>query len=182
VKKLFLTLILVVITGASLFAWEPEDLTKFPACMDGKSWILNLGVGFSLPGEIGGDYIYIPPVRITLDKNIEIGEKKLPFFAGGLFGYSGYGYKDVWFNHSISVGGRFGYHFNWGVKNLDTYAVTTAGWIIYAGDKHNNNGVGTLLFGANLGARYFVNNWLGFWLETGYSTFSFLDIGVAFKF
>jgi hypothetical protein len=181
-KKLFLALVLAGISAVSLFAWEAEDLTKFPSCMNAKSWILNLGVGFYDPGKIGGDYIFIPQLRASLDRNIEIGDNKLPFFAGGLFSYSGYGYKNIWFNHNITVGGRFGYHFNWNVKNLDTYAVSTAGWIIYAGDKYNNNGIGTLLWGLNFGARYFLNDWFGFWVETGFSTLSLLDIGLAFKF
>jgi hypothetical protein len=181
-RKLLLTLILTVLTEVSLFAWEPEDLTKFPPCMNGKSWLLNFGVGFYDLGKFGGDYIYIPPLRLTLDRNIEMGDNKLPFFAGGLFGYSGYGYKKDWFNHNISIGGRFGYHFNWDVKNLDTYAVTTTGWTIYAGDKWGNNGIGGFLWSLSLGARYFVSKGFGFWAETGFSTFSWLDIGLAFKF
>jgi hypothetical protein len=181
-KKLLLVFILIALIGASLFAWEPEDLTKFPPCMDGKTWLLNFGVGYYDPGPIGGDYIFILPVRLSLDRNIEGGDKKLPFFAGGLLGYSGYGYKKDWFNHNITVGGRFGYHFNWGVKDLDTYAVTTAGWTIYAGDKYGYYGTGAILWGVNLGARYFVSKGFGFWVETGYSTLSWFDIGLAFKF
>jgi len=179
-KKLLLVFILTAITGASLFAWEPKDLTKFPPGMDAKSWILNFGIGLG-GSHIGGNYTYIPPIRVSLDKNIEIGDNKLPFFAGGIITYTGEGYKDQWikwFHHYISMGGRFGYHFNWDVKNLDTYAVTTAGWTIYAGD---NKG-GSFFWGVNLGARYFVNKVFGFWVETGYNPFSWLDIGLAFKF
>ena len=181
-RKLLLVLILACITGASLFAWNPEDLTKFPACMDGKSWILNFGIGFYIP-EMPGSDSYIPQIRATLDRNIEIGNKKLPFFVGGIFGYSGYGSKNRWFNHNISIGGRFGYHLNFDIKNLDTYAVTTAGWIIYAGSKTNNNNLGLPLLGANFGVRYFVSNSFGFWAEAGLSTsLSILDIGLTFKF
>jgi len=193
-KRLFLVLVLVGITGVSLFAWEPQDLTKFPIGQDGKSWILNFGIG--VPYDYGysayKDYISIPPMRLSLDKNVEMGDKKLPFFIGGIFGYSGWGYTGrvfdydryeyhdkKYFYNRISIGGRFGYHFNWDVKNLDTYAVTTAGWIIYTGDYAD---AGFPLWGVNVGARYFVNNWFGFWLETGYTSFSWLDIGLAFKF
>jgi hypothetical protein len=182
-KKILLVLIMACITGVSLFAWNPEDLTKFPSCMDGKSWLLNLGVGFYFPERFGNGLIYIPQIHTTLDRNIEMGDKKLPFFFGGLFGYSGYGYRNFWFRHNISIGGRFGYHLNWDVKNLDTYAVTTLGWVIYAGDKGYNYGPGIFLCGVNVGARYFLNNVFGFWGEVGFSSFfSILDVGLVFKF
>jgi hypothetical protein len=185
-KKIFLALILICITGVSLFAWEPGDLAKFPSCMDGKSWILDLGVGFWDAGPINIGDVYIPQLRLTVDKNVGLGEAKLPFFIGGLVSYAGRSYSyssNHYFNHNISVGGRFGYHFNWGLKNFDTYLVSTAGWIIYAGDRYNSYGVGEVLLGVNLGARYFISNWFGFWVEVGFSTtLSLLDVGVTFKF
>jgi len=188
-KKLLLVLIVACITGASLFAWSPDDLTKFPSCMDGNSWILNLGVGLSSTTGQGRDFISIPPLRLSLDKNIGIGDKSLPFFIGGIFGYSGWGYTDrvgyppkdrddKRFYHTFSIGGRLGYHFNWDVKNLDTYAVATVGWMIYSG----NSGGGSILTGGNIGARYFLSNAFGFWVEAGYTTFSLLDLGLTFKF
>ncbi|WP_461246918.1 outer membrane beta-barrel protein [Treponema sp. R6D11] len=180
-KKLFFVLIVFGIAGTSLFAWEPQDLTKFPPGQDAKSWILNFGVGFPDFYRFKKDYVYIPPIRLSLDRNIEIGDNKLPFFAGGIFGYSGYGWKG-YVSHDFSLGGRFGYHFNWDVKNLDTYAVTTAGWIFYSGWRDSDY-LGWPLWGVSLGARYFVNEWFGFWTETGYNTNYFnLDIGFAFKF
>ena len=183
-KKFFISMVLLIgIAGISVFAWEPEDLTKYPSCTKEGDWILNFGIGFYYPGDIGGNYIFIPPIRGSLDKNIAIGSKKLPFFVGGIVGYSGYGYKNDWFYHNITVGGRFGYHFNWGVDKLDTYAVATGGWVIYAGDGYADQyKVGWPLFGVNIGARYFINEKFGFWAEAGYSSFSFLDIGLAFKF
>jgi hypothetical protein len=185
-KKLLLALVVIFITGASLFAWEPEDLTKFPIGQDGKSWILNFGIGFRDTDYFSKNYTYILPLRLSLDKNVGMGDKKLPFFIGGILGYSGWGYrvntfyyKNDYFYHDILMAGRFGYHFNWDVKNLDTYAVTTAGWIVYAGDYDR---YGKYLIGVNIGARYFVNNWFGFWMETGINAFSWFDIGLAFKF
>jgi len=184
-KKIFLILFLVGIAGTSLFAWEAKDLTKFPSCMDAKSWILNLGMGLSDLDKFGDGYIYIPPLRLSLDRNIAIGDNNLPFFAGGTFGYTGYGYKGhdhkkKFFYHDFSTGGRFGYHFNWGVKNLDTYAVTTAGYIFYGGDHKKD--IGKFFWGVNAGVRYFVSKGFGFWAEAGFNTFSYLDVGFAFKF
>ncbi|GBU26607.1 hypothetical protein R84B8_00117 [Treponema sp. R8-4-B8] len=199
-KKLFFVLIVFCIAGTSLFAWEPQDLTKFPLGQDGKSWLLNFGIGFdSGIGLLGKDDTYIPPIRVSLDRNIGIGDKKLPFFAGGILCYSGYGYKYTgylsmlmskteYFRNRLSLGGRFGYHFNWNIKNLDTYAVTTVGLTIiteetkYRNKSPDSNVEGEFLFGIDLGARYYINNWFGFWAEIGYSANSFLDIGLTFKF
>jgi hypothetical protein len=145
-KKLLLALVVIFLTGVSLFAWEPEDLTKFPLGQNEKSWILNFGIGLKDTEYFGKGYTYILPLRLSLDRNVAMGDKKLPFFIGGILGYSGWGYevnsyyyKRNYFYHDILMAGRFGYHFNWDVKNLDTYAVTTAGWIAYAGD-HGNYG------------------------------------------
>jgi len=193
-KKLLLALVVVFITGTSLFAWEPNDFTKFPIGQNEKSWILNFGIGFSNTDYFRKDYVYILPLRLSLDKNVAMGDKKLPFFFGGILGYTGYGYTwhyydysagkyhdKKFFYHDILMAVRFGYHFNWAVKNLDTYAVTTAGWIAKAGDYDR---YGDFLFGVNLGARYFVSDGFGFWIETGtgVNAFSWCDIGIAFKF
>jgi len=189
-KKLLLALVVIFINVMSLFAWEPKDLTKFPPGMDAKSWILNLGIGiFDFEISKNG-HTYIPHIRLSFDRNIEIGDNKLPFFAGGIVSYSGHGYKDDWndwFVDEVSVGGRFGYHFNWGVNNLDTYAVTTAGVLIdsFKDKKYddNDNIKSKLFWGVNLGARYFLNKWFGFWAETGFTYDVFIvDIGLAFKF
>ena len=182
-KLIFVFLILIGLVAAPVFAWDPEDLTTYPSCTKAGDIVLNLGVGFGYPGTIGGDYIYVPPIRLTGDYNIAIGEKNLPFFAGLLVGYSGYGYKNDYYYSRIPVGGRFGYHFNWGIDKLDTYAVTVAGWIIHAGDGIPDNAkIGWPMIGINVGARYFVTDWFGFWAEVGYTSLSFADIGISFKF
>jgi len=182
-KKLIFVLILIAcIAGTSLFAWEPNDLTKFPVGQENGDWILNLGVG--IPYFDGWHNRYFPPTRLSFDRNTALGDNKLPFFFGGLVGYSGYGRRDDFFVHIIPVGFRFGYHFNWDVKNLDTYAVTTAGMRIsfVTGNSHYLNFYDWFMIGVSIGARYFINDFFGFWAEVGYTSFSALDIGISFKF
>ena len=189
-KKAFLAVVLVVIiTGGSLFAWEPTDLMEYPPCMEAGDWILNLGVGFhGLPSNLGGDYIWIPPFHFSLDVNTPLGDNKLPFFFGGSFGYWGHGYKHKdskhsWYYSAITPGFRFGYHFNWDVEKLDTYAVTKLGWTLYTGDKdYHPHKLGFPSVGINLGARFFPISWFGFWLEAGFGSYYSVDIGIAFKF
>jgi hypothetical protein len=187
-KKLLLCLIIFTcITGASLFAWEPEDLKKYPACIEKGPMQLNLGIGFGAFPKTTNGYYWIPPVRLSLDGNLPIGDNKLPFFLGGLIGFTGYGYNGDYYDHyfygAIPVGARFGYHFNWGVDQLDTYAVATAGWQIPIGDNdwRPSSWFG-LLWGAGIGARWFVSDGFGFWIELGGGSFTNFDIGFAFKF
>jgi hypothetical protein len=183
-KKLLLCALLFGILSGAVFAWEPEDLMKCPLGQEAGDFILNAGVGFDYPGTLGSGYVYIPPIRASLDYNIAIGDHALPFFAGGAFAYSGYGYKDEWFYSRISVAGRFGYHFNWDVERLDTYALTTAGWMLYAGDtKHAATTWGWPIFDIRIGARWFLVDWFGFWTEAGFGASIFTaDLGIAFKF
>ena len=192
-KKIFLTVVLLLaITGVSLFAWEPIDLTKYPSFTEPGDWILNLGVGFNGIGgfDWGKDKIWIPPVHLAFDCNVPLGDNGLPFFFGGLVGYWGRGFKGnalqakhYW--SALDLGFRFGYHFNWDVDKLDTYAVTTAGWTVYMGDYkgHTNSDIGWPNIGISLGVRFFPIDWFGFWAEVGSGTNLFnADIGISFKF
>ncbi|MDR0503799.1 MAG: hypothetical protein LBH16_10825 [Treponema sp.] len=175
-------ILLICAAGASVSAWEPADLAKYPDCTKAGDFLINFGVGLSVPNDgLGSGYVYVPPVRVSVDYNIPIGAGKLPFFAGGVAGYSGYGYRNEWFYSSISFGGRFGYHFNWGIEKLDTYAVLSAGWIIYAGD-YRPAETGMPLAGFNAGGRYYLAKTFGFWAELGFTTFSWIDVGVTLKF
>ena len=189
-KILILLVIFVCFSTISLFAWEPSDLTKYPPCMTEKDWIINFGIGFGNFGNlVDSNYIYVPPIRLSFDRNVAMGEQKLPFFFGGIVNYSGHGYK---YNHPeikdyyysvIGLGVRCGYHFNWGIDNLDTYAVATGGWAVFTGDIDlAPTRIGHPMIGANIGARWFINKNFGFWLETGYNTHSIFDIGLSFKF
>ena len=158
--------------------------------MNEKNWIIDFGIGLPLIEDLFYDdnRTYIWPFSLTVDRNIPLGKKKLPFFLGGHVGYSGVGHLDWWFVHKIILGARFGYHFNWGIDNLDTYAVTTAGWIIHAGNEtykneyHEARKYGLIHAGVKIGARWFVYDFFGFWAEIGYTTSSILDTGITFKF
>jgi hypothetical protein len=176
-KKLLSVLVLLTgITAASLCAWEPEDLTRYPEGLEGGDLLLNIGAGLPL---IWNDLV-IPPLRFTMDVNVPLGELALPFFFGGSVGLSSYKYAGtsyLW----LPIGARVGYHFNWNIDNLDTYAVLSSGWILFLGNDRPS-GFGNFLFDFKLGARYFITEWFGFWSEFGYGGASFADIGLTFKF
>jgi len=200
-KRVLLVLVFFIsFSAASLSAWEANDLTKYPPCMTASNWILNLGVGINPDwlDSIGEDYYWLPAFRLSFDKNTPIGDKKLPFFFGGLIGYTGYGFNHSdygWHHHQIPLGFRIGYHFNWGVDGLDTYAVTTIGYTFGFTDnkdiEYNRKFSDDFFTYFNIGARWFISKGFGFWLEAGLHPFLILshprdafglDIGLAFKF
>jgi hypothetical protein len=189
-KKLFVLVILfAVIASASLCAWEPNDLTKYPSVTKPGDWLINVGVGLGghmgVLYDYGASFIFVPPMHIAVDTNVPLGAQGLPFFFGGLIGYSGYGSNGnlvpKYYYSTINIAFRFGYHFNWGIDRLDTYAVVKAGWSIYAGDNLPTT-FGWPIAGLNIGARYFLTNWFGFWAEAGIGSYYSVDIGLAFKF
>jgi len=191
VKKLFVTVVLLVgIACVSLYAWEPNDLTKYPSITKPGNLLINVGVGFgghmSVPYNYGADYIFVPPMQVAVDYNLPL--FGLPFFLGGLVGYSGHGYKGNqianYYYSTIDLALRFGYHFNWGIDKLDTYALLKAGWSIYASDNkaYLPKANGWLILGLNAGARIFLMDWFGLWAEVGIGSYYSLDLGLAFKF
>jgi len=194
-KALLVLTFFIITTTASISAWEPNDLTKFPSCMNANDWILNLGIGLNSDwmDKVGDDGYYLPTFLFSFDKNVPLGDQKLPFFFGGLVGYTGYGYdhKDYgWHHHRMPLGFRVGYHFNWGVDNLDTYAVATVGYIIGFTDnknyKYKTKFSDDFFTSVNIGARWFINNGFGFWAETGFGSllnpYLSFDLGISFKF
>jgi hypothetical protein len=185
-KKLFLSAFLfTALAAASLFAWDSEDLKKYPGSLKAGDLHLNIGAGFEWVEGLGSDYIYIPPIRASLDYNIPLGEEQLPFFFGGAVGYSGYGHKDPnWYYNKLYIASRFGYHFNWDIDKLDHYALITGGWRVDFGDTaYASTAYGWPILDLRIGARWFLLESFGFWAETAFGTSIFsLDLGLTFKF
>jgi hypothetical protein len=189
-KKIAFLIILVSITGVSLFAWEPIDLTDYPRCTGAGNWLINVGIGMGgnmgASYNYGADYITIPPIHATVDTNIPLGG--LPFFFGAFLDYQGSGFKgnqyiNKWFYSTLNLGARIGYHFNWGIDNLDTYALIKAGWSIYFGDTEwLPTDWGWPVLGLTVGGRYYFIPMLGAWLEAGIGSYYSLGLGVTLKF
>jgi hypothetical protein len=86
----------------------------------------------------------------------------------------------------LAFGGRFGYHPDLGVKNLDAYGVITLGYYRRSWKSSlsgsSSFSSGTFLWGGAVGGRYFFTNNIGAFLELGYSALSFVTGGIAIKF
>jgi hypothetical protein len=191
-KKIGMALVLALVVGGGVFAL---DWAAYPDSITSGKVILNAGIGFGTP--LHGNML-IPPISVSADYALPLGG--LPFTLG-LFGgfntseyklsYAGYGYTNTY--TGIAIAGRFGYHPNLGVKNLDVYTDIALGYYIYSGKaeysgywaagtpKPDPTDYSRFFWGLNFGARYFFANAIGAFLELGYNEFSFVTAGVSFK-
>jgi hypothetical protein len=188
-KIIFSILLCAVIGGASVFAFEGEDLKTYPPAVPQGSLAINLGAGFAvnyLNGTIGN--IWIPPIDIAVDYALPIGG--LAFFLGAGFEFSGskteyFGYTDRWMYFTPTL--RFGYHFNFTVKQLDVYAAALTGWTFSTAERDGAPGTPgaphSFVFGLTIGGRWFFIPNLGLYGEfsTGWPDLYSMGGGVTFR-
>jgi hypothetical protein len=157
VRKFFLVFgIGVVLTGACFaldFTHGPDALQPKDILINGAFDVGNASIASSsgiLFGFTGGvDYV-LPKFGLTI---------------GGETGYSGSSVDGDRFG-VIPIMARLGYHPDFGVNNLDVYAMLKLGMGI--GFALNNNRVGFGI-GFNLGTRYFFTPHIGVFGELGYN-------------
>ncbi|MDR3138926.1 MAG: hypothetical protein LBT95_04555 [Treponema sp.] len=180
------------------------DLTEYPGAINKGAILFNIGAGYGTSINTGTK-TRVPPVIASADYALSIGG--LPFSLGLILGFSGEYTKDPGiplpespdktgssdFSYYVfGAGGRFSYHFNWGVNKLDTYATITAGFLlnswnytIEALDGGNTTGSYSEflpLWGVNIGGRYFFVPHFGLFLDLGYTRLTVISLGMAFKF
>ena len=178
-------LVLAAVAGsASAIDWQ-----SYPDAIADDFVSIHLGAGI---GYVQYGAAVIPPLIASADFNLPIGG--LPFTLGGIFGLttSHWEYGAVEWDYTMTAFGvRFGYHPNFGVKNLDAYVNVELGyWAVSSkasvstGSSSASAGAsgGTLLYGANVGAQYFFTKNIGAFAELGYSALTFARIGLALKF
>ncbi|MDR2629332.1 MAG: hypothetical protein LBC60_00255 [Spirochaetaceae bacterium] len=203
-KKMRVILTLALVLGVTVSAVS-FDIKSFPDPIKQGDILLSGGFG------LGVFY----PERIDLTSSLLLGgsfavEYALPInFAltvGGEVGFSGSKLKGLFDSDpetsllEIPIIARVAWHPNWEVKNLDTYILAKFGYGIgiWAGDQadylKNPRGI---IFGTNIGVRYFFIPALGAFAEGGYEyhflnyensyatfsafAFKFLTLGVTFK-
>ncbi len=182
---------LMVIAGSisSVFAinWK-----SYPDSFSKKSLAVNAGIGFG--NVVSNTTTSIPPIFATADYALPIGG--IPFSIGGLIGFtsSSYSYKPVYSSSSyeddysvLAIGGRFAYHPNFGVKNLDIYTgimlgyyiinCSTTGTGIYSDSSATTGDVAWGIYG---GARYFFTPNLAAFSELG-AGFTYFTLGISYK-
>jgi hypothetical protein len=190
-KKTGLVVVLAILVAGGAFA---VDWQAYPDSIKQGTFLINAGIGFGT--TLSGSMV-VPPLSASVDYALPLGG--LPFTVGALLGFttskykSGYGiYEYTWSYTGIAIAGRFGYHPDFGVKNLDVYANIGLGYYIYTGKadypsnfggyKYDPDNLSTPYFDFDIGAHYFFTNNIGAFLEVGYSYLSFITAGVALKF
>jgi hypothetical protein len=148
------------------------------------STILNLGVGAG--ATYNGDYH-----NTALGTKLAIewglwqagpGVITLGPEVGGSF--TNGGYYDNYRAHTIVVAMRSAWHYGWKVRGLDTYGGLSAG-IGFNHSEYVNNidytqNQALPVFGAFVGASYFISPKFGFNAEAGYDITNF-QVGLVFK-
>jgi hypothetical protein len=190
-KKMVLVAVLVMISAGGLFAL---DWQAFPDPIKPGNFMINAGIGFGAP--LQGSMV-IPPLTASVDYAMPVG---LPFTVGALVGFTTsedtytagpYGYTADY--TGFAMAGRFGYHPDLGVKNLNVSATIALGYYLYTAKASYNDWPDALAkikpkdysqfyLGLNIGGRYFFTNNVGAFLDLGYSALTFVTAGVTFKF
>ncbi|MDR0409296.1 MAG: hypothetical protein LBH18_02735 [Spirochaetaceae bacterium] len=191
-KKCLLILALAGTFAGGVFA-QDEDASaqskwynSYAPGIAGSKFLINAGIGYHM---FHSRNMEIPP----LSASVEYALPKIPLSVGGYFGFATNKDDD---GHSVDkelrlgFGAKASYHFNF-VKNFDPYISIVLGWLI---DKETHTYTfwdkeytdeyddSELLFGFNLGARYFFTNNIGAYLELGSNSISVASIGLAVKF
>lgn len=153
--------------------------------------VLQVGIGYGLTNSYGN--VQVPPVSIAVDFPVA---KDLTL--GGYVGYSTS--KDVIYpadgvvitedmgiNYSyILFGGRLNYHFTPNIKNFDGYIGAMLGFnsitasTFGLGPYNISPNASGLLYGGQLGGRYYLSNAFAIFAEVGYGI-GYIVGGFAFK-
>jgi len=131
----------------------------------------NGGFGFKLAAEYG--LWQVGPGIITLGPEIGMS------FSGNYH----HQFYDDYRGHTFIVAARSAYHYGWGIQGLDTYGGFAFGpGFHYSKSKSTGAKDNTTfpVFGAFVGASYFINPQIGFNAEMGYDITNF-QVGVILK-
>lgn len=176
-KLLFTTTVALLICALS-FAQNKEANSFGKGTSD-----VNIGVGIGT-FYWGSGVTNSLGVNPTFSYEYGVSDK---FSVGGNISYSAAKFSSYGYNvkyTGILIGPRGAYHFGTSEK-FDPYVGATLGYVIVSVSDNTNypgakaSGVG---LGGFLGARYFPGSSFGFHAELGYTSFSFLTVGISFKF
>jgi len=186
-KKCIFCFLLSIIVGAAVIAQSWYD--SYAPAVEDNTLFINAGVGI---GPIGSGGIGIPPLSVSVDYKLPI---DLPITVGSIVTFSTwkrsiryYIIIDVDITYmNFGFGARVTYHFNF-LEYLDTYAGITLGYVYQNGKAkvtyygEITGGESFFLWGINIGARYFFTDFIGAYMELGYSGLQYVGVGLSVKF
>ena len=195
-KKIIIMLLIMVIAAGSAFAFDP---LKAADGISDNSFFINFGL-FINP-NVDSTYISFPPFGISFDFLLPIG---IPLSVGASFNmvtlestsdyYRNMGFAVVQYSRTETLTGMFfgaraAWHFDFGVRNLDVYALAELGLLVETWEAEysrfynsESEEYSEVFFGIFAGIRYFFTNNFGIFAELGFSMPRIASFGIAFKF
>jgi uncharacterized protein YgiM (DUF1202 family) len=189
-KKLVLLLLILVIVGGSVFAF---DIMSYPPPLgNGGAVMIDMGLGYRntygwLWSLVTGYKMAVPPIFMDAafalpNIPISVGLSTAYWQYKYSYYYSDYGWRD----HFLFVGTKADWHFGFPMEMLDVYAGITAGWRFnwyngyygyYSGSYTYRSGFD---YGAHAGIHFYFTPVFGAMAEVGYPFVG--KIGLSLKF
>ena len=213
-KKKLIVLIMIVTAVFSAWAYDPineaEEITRSTRAFDpmnqaegiNESFILvNTGFGYPIISFLnairyvrqgaGFSSTPIPSMSLSVDFNLPV---PLPVSVGAFYGFVRYNssaahnlHEHGWY---MGMGARFAWHFDFGIRNFDTYVGGVLGLIMQdqriddlldrSRDFTDTNF--DFFGGFHIGARYFFHDNIGMFAEIGFNQLTLAAIGLSLKF
>ena len=192
--------------GGASRSGTAQGWNRAATVIDDNNLFINAGIGFGpgvdIAGWSGTDFkMAIPPISASVDFKLPI---EFPITLGAIIMYTrwdwSYNFLNLfnleWKYSRFGFGLRGMYHFNL-MENLDTYAGLTLGYVWHSlsvsipnnfpGEQWTQSelaelAVNQVLWGLNIGARYFFTDYLGAYIELGYSSLQYVGAGLTVKF
>jgi len=163
-KSILFFCFLIIVSGMSFAA----DFTQGPDCLQSGDILLSGGIAvgsgsFSGSGWGGSSALY--GIIVAVDYALEM----YGLTVGGEIGYLTSGSGFISFT-GIPVMGRLGYHPDFGVPNLDAYALAKLGFARASTGSISSIGFG---IGFGVGGRYYFNDKLAGFAELCFENYSF---------
>ncbi len=190
-RKLFALLVVTIVAFTTSFAQDK-------GCFEKGTNVINVGIGV---GDVywGAGYgSYGLPVSLNVSYEHGITEKLGIGYigVGGQISYASekYSYdgEEAWRSTGVLIAARASYHFAIPAEigeKLDPYAGALLGYVITSytyddgyGTGYNVGKSGGVGVGIYAGAHYHFTPHFGVYGEVGYTSFSILNLGVAFRF
>ncbi len=175
----------LAVTGTNAQSRKSNNVSGQTTPVKVGSVTLNLGAGVG--SEYKGDYYHSPfGIKAAIEWGLwHAGPGAITLGAEVGTTFSNGGYYDDYRSATTIIAIRSAWHYGWKVRGLDTYGGFSAGPGFHHTEykntnKYDHNEV-IPVFGAFIGASYFVTPGFGFNAEAGYDITNF-QAGVIFKF
>jgi hypothetical protein len=163
-KAILFFCILIIVSGMSFAV----DFTQGPDCLQPGDILISGGIAVG-SGSFAGGWLSGSSTIYGVMFSVDYALAMYSLTFGGEIGYLTSGSGFISFT-GIPVMGRLGYHPDFGVPNLDIYALVKAGFARASTGSISSIGFG---IGFGIGGRYYFTDKLAGYAELGLDSYSF---------